>query len=75
MAKATKHEIRPTPPPYTVTLELSQGEAEVLKFLVGRLVNWDGAGGESAEAIWTALDFADVEAAKFIYDDGPIVLK
>lgn len=59
MAKATKHEVKPTTPPYTVTLELSREEAEGLRSLLN-LVSGEGEWGYQ---VWEALLMAGVQDA------------
>lgn len=56
MAKAIKHPGTPVPaPPYTVTLELNQREAEVLACVLGRIAgSLSGPRGETSD-VYSAL--------------------
>lgn len=51
MATATKNVVEVPDPPYTVTLELSQDEAEHLRWVLGQVT----AQNETTVSVWSAL--------------------
>lgn len=59
MATATKNVVEVPDPPYTVTLELTQEEAEKLKWVLGELYYKGGTG-----AIYDALHAVSVHAKR-----------